>query len=583
MLVDSSPLLQQEIFGRFVLLEQLDAHGPETCRAIDLDRELQPVVTVRRQPRWGSFTRRERLAFVAASQLRARAHGELLAMHVDAGELEDVPYWATQYVPGLSIDRLIERAIDRGGLSKGLALTTAYCVAACLLDLSADRFDRSENTLVAPLIHPRRFILSWSGRPIFLGTSYEQAAPDDEEKRFSPPDFQGRIKAAADAFGLAGLVYEMCTGLPFSSAAHVDNEGPLGAVPVELRRSLQKAITMDHAGVRELMHLIEPLMKAAGGGHFSEVGRELELLASDVKNQEAVLLDKDAALAKRLRKRITRARPSEASTMKLRLRPASQEGPAFVERPPENGELPEEMVFVAGGRYLFGSFGSESMPPSYVDVEPYLIDRHPVTNAEYHRYVTATGAPLPAAWNGRYPEELARCPVVGVPPQDAEAYARWTGKRLPSEVEWELAARGFDGRPWPWGHEFERDRTTTTWMQPWKSRVLPPVGSHPSGDSPFGVGDLGQAWEWTSTEHVTGARIVRGGPWRNRIEPFTLSNRSHESTGSPDVTFRCCRSIAVPRVGLGVVPPPVPARTSTPNPALSARPGEPDSKDDADR
>lgn len=577
--MDSSPLLQQEIFGRFVLLEQLDAHGPETCRAVDLDRELQPVVTVRRQPRWGTFTRRERLAFLAAGQLRGRAHGELLAMHVDAGEIEDVPYWATQYVPGISIDRLIERAVDRGGLSKGLALTTAYCVAACLLDLSADRFDRGENTMVAPLVHPRRFILSWSGRPIFLGTSYEQVTPEDEESRFSPPDFQGRVKPAADAFGLAGLLYEMCTGLPFSSSASIDGEGPLGTVPVELRRSLQKAITMDHSGVRELMHLVEPLMKAAGGGHFSEVARELEALCLDVKNQEAALLEKDTALAKRLRKRVTRPRPADATTAKLRLRPASQEGPAHIG---PTGELPDDMVFIAGGRYLFGTFGSESTPPTYIDVAPFLIDKHPVTNAEFHRYVSATHAPAPSAWNGRYPEELARCPVVGVTPDEAEAYARWAGKRLPSEVEWELAARGFDGRPWPWGHEFDRDRTTSTWMQPWRSRVLAPIGSHPLGDSPFGVADIGQAWEWTSTEHTAGGRIVRGGPWRNRIEPFTISNRSHEIAAAPDVTFRCCRSVSVPRVGLGVVPAPLVAPPS-PLPGNRLGDNQNDSKDDVDR
>lgn len=579
--MDSSPLLQQEIFGRFVLLEQLDANGPETCRAVDLDRELQPVVTVRRQPRWGSFTRRERMAFLAAGQLRGRAHGELLAMHIDAGEIEDVPYWATQYVPGISIDRLIERAVDRGGLSKGLALTTAYCVAACLLDLSADRFDRGENTMVAPLVHPRRFVLSWSGRPIYLGTSYEQVTPEDEEVRFSPPDFQGRVKPAADAYGLAGLVYEMCTGLPFSSTVSMDAAGPLGAVPVELRRSLQKAVSMDHSGVRELMHLVEPLMKAAGGGHFSEVARELETLCADVKSQEAALLDKDAALAKRLRKRVTRARGADASTMKLRLRPASQEGPALTDGP-RPGELPQDMVFISGGRYLFAVVGHDAA--SYIDVAPYLIDKHPVTNAEFQRYLAATQAPPPSSWNGRYPEELAHCPVVGVTPEEAEGYAHWVGKRLPTEIEWELAARGFDGRPWPWGHEFDLHRTTSAWMQPWRSRVLAPVGSHPDGDSPFGVADIGQAWEWTSTEHATGGRVVRGGPWRNRVEPFTIANRSHETAAAPDVTFRCCRSVAVGRMGLGIVPTTLqtpPAALPGSNPALHEDTSG--SSDDADR
>lgn len=572
--MDVTPLLQQEIFGRFVLLEQLDAHGPETCRAVDLERELQPVVTVRRLPRWGNFTRKERQAFIAAGQLRGRAHGELLAMHVDAGEIEDVPYWASQYVPGVSLDRLVERAVDRGGLSKGLALTTGYCIAACLLDLSSDRFDRGDNPAVAPLVHPRRFILSWSGRPIFLGTSFEQAQPDDEEKRFSPPDYQGRIKPASDAFGLAGLLFELCTGLPFSAGVHLDGEGPLGAVPAELRRSMQKAISMDHTGVRELMHLVEQLMKAAGGGHFREVGRELETLCGDVKQAETALLEKEAAFARRRRNRLASLRKSEAASMRLRLRPASQEGPAVLERLPEGGEVPEEMVFVAGGRYLFGTEGSDTPPPEYVDVAPFMMDRHPVTNADYHRFVQATGAAMPAWWNGRFPEETALAPVVGVALEDAEAYARWVGKRLPTEVEWEFAARGFDGRPWPWGHEFDRDRTTTTWMQPWDTRVLAPVGGHPAGESPFGVADLGQAWEWTSTTFGSEGHVVRGGPWRNRIEPFTISNRSYELVAAADVTFRCCRSLQLPRVGLGVLTS-MPGRAETPkNEALSEETNE---------
>lgn len=569
--------VQQEIFGRFVLLEQLDAQGAETQRAVDLDRELQPVVTLRRLPRWGMFPKREREAFDAASKIRAKSHGELLVPHVDTGVIEGVPYWASQYVPGISLDLVIERAIDRGALSKGFALTTAYCAIACLLDLVADRFDRGPNILVAPLIHPRRFIVSWSGRPFFLGTSYEQSHADDEERRFTPPNESKRAHAGADAFSLAGIIYEMCTGLPFDEAAvqslavagsaptvsglGTATEGPLGSVPAELRRVLGAAVRLEHNGVRELMHVVEPLMKAAGGGHFSEVAQELTSLCGDVQQAEGAQLERDSALARRLRKRISRIKSTEAATMRLRVRPASQEGEALLDDEAPKGDVPGDMLLVAGGRYLFGTFGSAVVPPTYVDVAPFLIDKFPVTNADFFKYVQAARVDLPASWAGRFPDEIATHPITGITPEEADAYAKWAGKRLLSEIEWELAARGFDGRMWPWGHAFDRDCLGPTWTKPWNARKLEPVGAHaPHGDSPFGVSDIGQAWEWTSTVPKEGGRIVRGGPWRNRMEPPQISNRSREEFACPDVMFRCARSIDIPRIGLAKPPPPAPVR-----------------------
>lgn len=533
-------LLQQEIYGRFVLLEQLDAHGAETCRAVDLTRELSPIVTVRRLPRWGRFTQREHKNFTDAAALRQRMHGELVATHIDAGEIEGVPYWASQYVPGVSLDRFIERAVDRHYTEKAVALTVCYCVAAALIDMNADRADRGANSAVAPLVHPRRVILGWSGRPVFLGTSYEQAAPDDEERRFTPPKALGRLKPYADAYGVAGLIVESCTGLPFDANTDVTTaQGPLGKVPAELQRAVAKAMRMEHSDARELLTLLEPLMRAAGGGHFSDCAAVLEELFADTRAAEESMVEREYGLARKLRRRLAKSdHVKEGVTKKLLIRPASQEGPAFLEEEVDL-EVPAGMTSVQGGRFLFGTALDA---PRYVDVKPFLIDRHPVTHRELKAFVDATGAQAP--WGGVYPEALADCPVVNVSHDLASAYADWAKKRLPSEVEWELAARGFDGRAWPWGHEFDRDRMAQTWMTPWSDRGTVPVGRYsPHGDSPFGVADLGQAWEWTADAGRGGAWVVRGGPWRNRVEPPQIGNRSHEDRPSPDVTFRCVRSI----------------------------------------
>jgi formylglycine-generating enzyme required for sulfatase activity len=179
-----------------------------------------------------------------------------------------------------------------------------------------------------------------------------------------------------------------------------------------------------------------------------------------------------------------------------------------------------------------------------------------VTCSAYAVFCQKTGAtppaywPLPLQWFPD-PENLSPAmrdaPVVHITVEDAARYATWAGKRLPSEVEWELAARGFDGRLWPWGHEFDARKAGTAWREPWTEREPQPITElDPSSSSPYGVAGLGLAWEWTATEAgavVGKAWVVRGGAWRDRIEPPTVLNRSFEDGPASDVTFRCARDL----------------------------------------
>jgi len=142
----------------------------------------------------------------------------------------------------------------------------------------------------------------------------------------------------------------------------------------------------------------------------------------------------------------------------------------------------------------------------------YRISRTPVTNAEYARFVAATGHKPPSHWKGQTPpDELLDHPVVNVTWHDAVAYAEWVGARLPTEEEWEKAARGTDGRVYPWGDAFDPDRCNT-----YESDIgsTTPVGQYsPGGDSPYGCADMaGNVWEWTSSEWDE-HRVVRGGSW----------------------------------------------------------------------
>jgi gamma-glutamyl hercynylcysteine S-oxide synthase len=148
------------------------------------------------------------------------------------------------------------------------------------------------------------------------------------------------------------------------------------------------------------------------------------------------------------------------------------------------------------------------------------MDRHPVTNAQYLAFVEATGYRPKDDHNflrhwvkGRPKRGWEKKPVTWVSIEDARAYARWAGKRLPHEWEWQYAAQGEDGRLYPWGNDWNVDN-----MPPKsKAREMPDpadVDAHPQGASPFGVEDLvGNVWQWTSEFHDehTRAAALRGG------------------------------------------------------------------------
>jgi formylglycine-generating enzyme required for sulfatase activity len=156
------------------------------------------------------------------------------------------------------------------------------------------------------------------------------------------------------------------------------------------------------------------------------------------------------------------------------------------------------MVEVPGGEFTIGAnSGNPDEGPSHVVlVRSFWIDKYAVTNAQYSRFLNATGYRAPHFWSrGKYPQDEEGFPVTGVSWYDARAYAEWIGKRLPTEAEWEIAARGVDGRGYPWGDKFEKNNCN--WFMSSSGGKLTPVGSFPQGVSPFGAHDMvGNSWEW---------------------------------------------------------------------------------------
>ena len=187
------------------------------------------------------------------------------------------------------------------------------------------------------------------------------------------------------------------------------------------------------------------------------------------------------------------------------LAPKSEPGPPR--------EPPAGYAWVPPGEFILGGEGGLEVQIARLD-EGFFAARTPVTHAQYARFVAETGCKPPGHWDGRRPPAgLADHPVVNVSWHDAVAYARWAGGRLPTGQEWEKAARGYDGRAYPWG-EWAEDRCNSEEAGIGETS---PVGRFsPAGDSPYGLQDAaGNVWEWTDSEYEEVRRVLRGGSFLN--------------------------------------------------------------------
>ncbi|MDJ0975475.1 MAG: SUMF1/EgtB/PvdO family nonheme iron enzyme [Planctomycetota bacterium] len=196
----------------------------------------------------------------------------------------------------------------------------------------------------------------------------------------------------------------------------------------------------------------------------------------------------------------------------------------------------DEEIRIEAGEFRFGEAAEAHEVPGF------HIDKYPVTNAQYETFVRATGHRPPLYWpNGHLAEELYDHPVVGVDYFDALAYARWRDKDLPFEDEWERAARGTDGRTFPWGEANELNASNTA-RAGLKTTV--PVGMYDENVSPDGCVDMvGNCWELTHTPAPGGGVVVRGGSWYDFAlyakTFFRFAARSDARNGT--IGFRCVR------------------------------------------
>ncbi len=217
-------------------------------------------------------------------------------------------------------------------------------------------------------------------------------------------------------------------------------------------------------------------------------------------------------------------------------------------------------VLIPAGSFVMGD--DENSPRREIFVGAFYLDKFEVTVGRYAKFLQATGnVKAPEEWENVDPKSGADLPVVGVDWQDADSYCRWAGKRLPTEAEWEKAARGKDERKYPWGNDPptpERARFAQPYENPVYRTGVAPVGSHAKGASPFGVLDLsGNVSEWVADWYsesfsrddvrnpkgpASGSgKVLRGGGWYDPAQRITATRRMYASPThrSDDIGFRC--------------------------------------------
>ncbi len=236
-------------------------------------------------------------------------------------------------------------------------------------------------------------------------------------------------------------------------------------------------------------------------------------------------------------------------------------------RPPNQESTP--MVLIPEGPYSRGSAAGagrkDETPQAQIYVKTFYIDTYEVTNRQYLDFLAATGHREPFNVFGEGPlsqvDGIDNLPVVQVTWNDAEDYCFWVGKRLPTEAEWEKAARGTDGRTYPWGNMAPTSKLAN-YDRDWdEGAALAPVGSHPDGASPYGVHDMsGNIREWVSDWYAedyymnspdrdpqgpdTGLlKVIRGGSWHSLEHDIrtTARGKGGFALKTHGVGFRCAK------------------------------------------
>ncbi|MEM9175625.1 MAG: bifunctional serine/threonine-protein kinase/formylglycine-generating enzyme family protein [Myxococcota bacterium] len=581
----ADPLIGAILDDRYEIRKSLDRGGMGTVYlGWDRTLERQVVVKIPHASLMADRTFRERF-LQEIRDLSTHEHPAILSIvdsgsHAGGSGQTDVPYAVVQYLRG---GNLRERIGRQGGQQTREEVLEWLPTIAGALDTvhrngSLHRDVKPANILFDGEGHA---VLSDFGIATAIGAA-DPDAPTQEVRReltvvgtfvgspaYAPPEAIDRILTPAyDQYSLATVVFLALTGeLPFTGNTNeailiakekgtppaIDRRKLKGPLSKPAEKAIRKALARqpeDRFG--SCMAFAEAFASEAGGTAIAIPWRPLGIAAAAAAVVFALLQIDWGGLV---------PASSEGPTTRI----AADSGPVTVQL----GSTPEEIdraiaLCEQGGGSARACarevFADERLRT--VTLAPFTIDRTEVTNAAFQTFVDATSHRTTAEERG-YSWDITRCrrctwrtpqqgrdalrhpddPVVHVSWQDARRYCQWAGGRLPTEDEWEFAARGEARRAFPWGDAWDANRLRDVRSE---GLGLEPVGSYPSGATPDGLLDLaGSVWEWTSTESGEGERrIFKGGSWMDRIPAYFRSAAFSEDApdySSISLGFRCAR------------------------------------------
>lgn len=593
-------LLGQLLDDRYEIRRSLDRGGMGTVYlAWDTKLERQVVVKIPHARLMADRTFRQRF-LQEIRDLATHEHPAILRIE-GSGSHGDVPYAVVQYLGG---GNLRERIAEQGGQqSLEEVLEWLPTIAAALDSVHRNgclhRDVKPANILFDDLGHA---VLSDFGIATAIGAA-DPDAPTQEVQReltmvgtfvgspaYAPPEAIDRnLTPAYDQYSLATVVYLALAGeLPFAGPTNeailiakekgapprLDRAKLKGPIPKAAERALMKGLARRP---EDRFESCSAFAEAFAGGGAVAGPRPTWLVPGALVAAAIVIAvgalfllppffttdplpgaertadpDRDAGADRTARSDEAVAAPAARFPVTVQLGSTPGEIDAAIALCRRSGGRDRECA-----REVFADERLRT-----VTLAPFEIDRNEVTNAEFQRFVEATGHTTTAEERG-YSWDITRCrrcswrtprpardamehpddPVVHVSWADARAYCDWAGGRLPSEDEWEFSARGEERRTFPWGDDWDPSR-----LRDLEARGigLESVHAHPEGATPEGVENLaGSVWEWTSTR--SGAeekRIFKGGSWMDRIPAYFRS--AAFSDDAPDYSsialgFRCAR------------------------------------------